>query len=259
MTAPRIFTAEYYERMRSLESGSWWNAAMRDAAGRLLEHASLPERGLLVDIGCGSGQTMSWWAALHPEWMCAGLDVAPEGVQAAAAAGLAVMEGSALALPFGDHSADCAITLDVIQHLPLKGGDEIALREMYRVLKRGGYLLIRTNAQAFPHAPEDPEFEFRKYEPRDLRQKLATVGFDVVRLGRINALLGLAEIPRELRAMRDQARDGYHGILAQTASRGGLGSALKRKWVGLEARAVAAGWQLPLGRTILALCRVPLT
>lgn len=258
MTAPRIFTAEYYERMRSLESGSWWNAAMRDAAGRLLEHATLPQKGQLIDIGCGSGQTMSWWAAMYPEWECVGLDVAPEGVQAAVAAGLDAMEGSALALPFRDHSSDFVITLDVIQHLPLNGGDEIALREMYRVLKPGGYLLIRTNAQAFPRAPDDPEFDFRKYEPRDLRGKLVTIGFEIVRLGRINALLGLAEIPRELRAQREQARDGYHGILAQGTRRPVFGDALKKRWLGVEARAVAAGWQLPLGRTILALCRSPL-
>ena len=35
MTAPRIFTPEYYERMRRLEAISWWNAGMRDVAAAL--------------------------------------------------------------------------------------------------------------------------------------------------------------------------------------------------------------------------------
>ena len=37
MTAPRIFTPEYYARMRELEAGSWWNAAMRDVAGNVAD------------------------------------------------------------------------------------------------------------------------------------------------------------------------------------------------------------------------------
>src|SRR4030095_5096768 len=30
VTTPRIFTPEYYARMRELETSGWWNAAMRD-------------------------------------------------------------------------------------------------------------------------------------------------------------------------------------------------------------------------------------
>lgn len=254
---PRIFTREYYERMRALEAGSWWNAAMRNAAERMFAHAELPNDGVLIDIGCGSGQTLAWWLERHIGWRGVGLDVAPEGVQAASAVGLNVMEASALALPMPDTCADLLITLDVLQHLPLNGGDVVAMREMHRVLRPGGYLLIRTNAQSLPHAPDDPEFQFRKYEPAQLRAKLVSVGFDVVRLGRINSLLGLAEIPRELRAQREQGRDGYHGILAGGPAAPRAGNRLKRMWLGIEARAGVAGWELPLGRTILALCRVP--
>lgn len=151
MSAPRIFTADYYERMRRLEDGGWWNAAMRDAAAMLLEHADLPESGTLLDIGCGSGQTMAWFEAENPGWETTGVDVAPEGLTAARALGLkSVYSASALQLPFRDESVDLVITQDVIQHLPLDGGDDTALREIRRVLRPGGLLLLRTNGQAFP-------------------------------------------------------------------------------------------------------------
>jgi hypothetical protein len=75
-----------------------------------------------------------------------------------------------------------------------------------------------------------------------------------VRLSRINAVLGLAEIPRELRARWASRTAGYHGLLAEPRSRGAA-DRLKRWWLGVEGRAVARGVRLPVGRTILSLCR----
>lgn len=254
MTAPHIFTPEYYERMRALESDGWWNAAMRDVAAMLLDDARLSADGLMLDVGCGSGQTAVWFRTMYPRWRVAGLDIAVEGLQAARALNVGVSRASALQLPHPDRCADVIITLDVVQHLPLSGGDVTALREMRRVLKPGGVLLLRTNAQAFPRTPDDPQFKFHRYEPPELREKLERSGFTVLRLSRINALLGLAEIPRELRASRMQS-SAYHGILAKPASRRGWDVALKRRWLRLEGHLVRAGLQLPLGRTILAFCR----
>jgi len=73
------------------------------------------------------------------------------------------------------------------------------------------------------------------------------------RLARVRHILGLAEIPRELRAKRSQNSD-YHGILATNRSNGSWTSAAKRAWVRLEGEAVRAGVRLPAGRTIVALC-----
>jgi SAM-dependent methyltransferase len=164
-----------------------------------------------------------------------------------------VAAGSALALPVPDASVDLIVTLDVLQHLPLDGGDGVALREMRRALRPGGLLFARTNAQSVPRVVDDPEYNFRKYDAADLRAKLGHAGFAVRRLGRLNALLGLAEIPRELRARRLEGA-GYHGLLTAPAAPGGLGPALRRQWLSLEGRFVEAGGSLPLGRTLLALC-----
>jgi len=252
--APKIFTPEYYARMRQLEADSWWNSAMRDIAAGLLRDAWIPGRGLLLDAGCGSGQTMTWFAQEWRAWRSIGFDVAPEGLLAARRDGHTVVRASATDLPYPESCADLIITLDVLQHLPLHGGDDTALREMYRVLKPDGLLLIRTNAQSFPASADDAKFDFRKYTPSLLRARLTAAGFDILRLGRVNAVLGLAEIPREMRAGRQQESD-YHGILATPRSATGFAGRIKRAWLGLEGRAMRLGWQLPLGRTIFALCR----
>ncbi|HYM22619.1 MAG TPA: class I SAM-dependent methyltransferase [Vicinamibacterales bacterium] len=252
-TTPLIFTPEYYKRMRDLEAGFWWNAGMRDIAAMLLQLAPLPRRGVLLDVGCGSGQTMTWFGGTHSGWSTVGIDVAPEGLAAARGIGLNVLRASALDIPIQSQSVDLVITLDVLQHVPLGGGDVKAISEISRVLKPGGYLFARTNAQAFPYTPDDPVFNFHKYRPDELSAKLTTGGLRVLRLSRVNAILGLAEIPRELRARKQE--HSYHGILAQPRATGGLVHSLKRAWLGLEGRAARRGFRWPLGRTIVTLCR----
>jgi SAM-dependent methyltransferase len=254
MTAPRIFTPEYYARMRELEAGSWWNAAMRDVAAMLLDDVRLPDTGTILDVGCGSGQTLAWFGQRFGAWRTLGCDISPEAASAAARSGFEITQASALALPYPPATADVIVSLDVLQHVPLGGGDLVALREMRRVLKPGGWLFVRTNAQAFPATADDPEFQFHRYEPRELSEKLAAAGFTVRRLSRVNAVLGLAEIPRELRARRVQSHD-YHGILATSNGHRTWASAAQRAWVRLEGQAVRRGVRLPAGRTIVALCR----
>jgi len=254
VTAPKIFESGYYTHMAELERSSWWNAGMRDLAARLLGGVKLPAKGMLLDVGCGSGQTMGWLRGLLPGWSAVGVDVALDGLHAAReGGGEHVLAASALDLPFPDASFELVITLDVLQHLPLGGGDEVALREIRRVLRPGGVLFVRTNAQALPRIADDTEYNFHKYGSAELRTKLASAGFRVQRLGRVNALLGLAEIPRELRAL-GVSHGGYAGLIS-TVPRLGAAWKAKRAWLGLEGRLLAAGLSIPLGRTHVALAR----
>ena len=251
MSAPLIFSPDYYERMRRLEASSWWNAGFRDIARLLLRTVRLPRSGTVLDVGCGSGQTMLWFGSIYPRWRAVGLDVAWDGVRAAREDGSAVCLASALALPLAPRSVDLVITFDVLQHLPLQGGDRQALAEIRRVLKPGGFLLLRTNAQAYPRTPDDPRHDFHKYTPREISDRLVAAGFAVRRLSRANAVLGLAEIPRELRARR--AGEGYHGLLAEVPDDRSWTRRLKRGYLRLEGTLLTRGVRLPFGRTIVAL------
>jgi len=257
MTLPPIFTPEYYAHWRDFEAGHWWTAGMRDVASQLFELAQLPPRGTLLDVGCGSGQGMRWFAAGHPAWRCVGIDLGHEGLVAAQRAGYPLLiRGTATELPLPEGSADAITTLDVLQHLPLDGGDRRALVEMRRVLRPGGYLLLRTNVQAFPRVPDDPAAVWHKYDPEELREKLTDAGFRIVRLSRINALLGLAEIPRELVGRRAGANHtSYEVVHRPVPAQRAWASTIKRTWLRWEGLAVRAGVRLPTGRSLVALCR----
>jgi SAM-dependent methyltransferase len=251
MKGMKIFTPEYYDRLRELEDASWWNAAMRDVMGLLLSSIGLPETGLLLDVGCGSGQSMRWFRDRWTGWRTVGLDVAVEGLRFAHSSGEAgVFCASALNIPLEDGSVDAVITLDVLQHLPLDGGDMRGLGEIRRVLRPGGLAFIRTNAQTWPRAEDDPEHNFQKYSVEEVRRKLVESHFKIHRLGRLNALLGLAEIPRDLRARRYSGK-GYVGLLAEVPRRN-VAWHLKRQWLRAEGSLVAAGLDLPLGRSLVA-------
>lgn len=227
---------------------------MRDIAAMLLDRSRIPDSGLFLDAGCGSGQTMSWFLGQHPRWTTIGLDVATDGLQAARGDLLPVCCASTLHLPLADKTVDLVVSLDVLQHLPLDGGDAMALAEFSRVMHPGGTLLVRTNAQSFPRTRDDRKFSFRKYERELLRRRIVDAGFEVLVLGRCNALLGLAEIPRELAASRHEGK-GYHGILSEPGRAVGIAHKLKRGWLKVEGRALTSGLSLPLGRTLFALCK----
>jgi len=243
--------------MRELEGGAWWNAGMRDIAEALLSIAALPRHGFLVDAGCGSGQTMSWFLSANQGWSAWGGDVATEGVRAANESRLAVSAADVMHLPLRDELADLVISFDVLQHLPLDGGDIAALNEFYRVLKPGGLFLLRTNSQSWPRTEDDEAHHFRKYEPHVLASRLRQTGFEISRLSRANALLGLAEVKRELKATKESGF-GYHGILANPKEKSRIGRTLKRALLGIEGAAIARGARLPFGRSIVAVCRKPL-
>jgi ubiquinone/menaquinone biosynthesis C-methylase UbiE len=59
--------------------------------------------------------------------------------------GLPVIQGSAFALPFRDHSFDCIISSEVIEHLDY---EEPLFGELWRVLRPGGTLIIGTSDYA---------------------------------------------------------------------------------------------------------------
>jgi SAM-dependent methyltransferase len=257
MSLPPIFTPEYYAYWRQFEQAHWWTAGMRDVATMLMGMADLPRDGVLLDVGCGSGQGLQWFRGIRPGWRLVGIDPGMDGLTSAVATGFpAVLAASATALPFASGSVDAVITLDVLQHLPLDGGDRAALGEMRRVLRPRGHLFIRTNAQAFPRVPDDRAAVWHKYEPDELADKLADAGFSIVRLSRINALLSLAEIPKEVRRARQRRRhSSYDVVNAPPRQQRRWAAALKRAWLVNEGRMVRAGLRLPMGRSIVALCQ----
>lgn len=90
------------------------------------------------------------------------------------------------ALPYPDHSVDVIVCIDVLEHVP---ADRQAMRELWRVLKPGGWAILQ--APIHPERPEtdeDPTITSPEERARRFGQ------FDHVRL------YGYADYPARLRA-----------------------------------------------------------
>ena len=140
----------------------------------------------ILDLGCGEGITLEKILGRFPDRNVLGIDYEGEKVRICKTHHLPARQGSAYVLDLEDHSWDCCLLLEVIEHLeePQK-----ALREIYRVLRKGGLLLL-----IFPHdwlfkaarlgflkfkEAFSPSGHLKQWTPGKMRQALKEVGFEV--------------------------------------------------------------------------------
>jgi len=194
---PQIGSHEYFQRLYDVEEKHWWSRGMREIAGSLVESSSEASIGLSVlDAGCGTGINLGWLRRYRPGRLV-GIDISVPALEFCLRRGeRSLLQSSVLALPFRDKAFDLVVCNDVLQHLPAGGGETTALKELYRVLKDGGCLLIRTNSKA-GSGDDQTDADYRKYEIRGLFQLLSGTGFEIVRATHANALMSLITVARD--------------------------------------------------------------
>ena len=96
-------------------------------------------RGRLLDVGCGSGETLRTMRDLG--WEVEGLDPDPLAVRSGQALGLTVQRGTLTECSYSPNRFDAITMVHVIEHLhdPLSH-----LQQAYRLLKKGGLLVVIT-------------------------------------------------------------------------------------------------------------------
>ena len=116
------------------------------------------------------------------------------GVEPSAAArdeaekrGVAMIQGTAEALPIDDESVDIAVACDVIEHLP---DDEAAVRELVRVLRPGGLALVTVPAYPWLMGAHDRAVGHeRRYTRPTLVDRVERAGLIPTRATYFNSLL----------------------------------------------------------------------
>jgi SAM-dependent methyltransferase len=124
--------------------------------------------GVVLDIGCGD----RWLEPLVAgRGQYVGLDSLATG--AALYGARPSLFGDAASLPFPDRSIDCVVLLEVLEHLE---HPREALREIARVLKPGGRLLL---SMPFLYPIHDAPHDFQRYTTHGLAREMTAVGFEV--------------------------------------------------------------------------------
>jgi len=97
----------------------------------------------ILDIGCGEGILMEKIIQIFPDAEVFGIDPSHENVSICKQYGLKAYDGSSYELSVNKESFDCVLFIEVIEHLEYP---ELAIKEIYKVLKKGGKLIL-----LFPH------------------------------------------------------------------------------------------------------------
>ena len=112
----------------------------------------LPLGGLVLDVGCGTGQLAAAIAAEGYDVF--GVDLSASMVARARARGLeGTYAGVTTALPFAQESFDLALTVATLHHLETPERVAATVNEMGRVVKRGGFVVLWDHNPANPYWP----------------------------------------------------------------------------------------------------------
>ncbi|TAJ09687.1 MAG: methyltransferase domain-containing protein [Nitrospirae bacterium] len=133
--------AEKYARLAPDYDTKWSfyvEATTRETIARL----GLRPADRVLDVGCGTGALLSRLSRSHPSAQLSGVDPAPEMLAVARRrlpAAVDLREGLAERLPFEEGQFDVVVSCNMFHYIrqPLT-----ALREMNRVLRPGGRLVI---------------------------------------------------------------------------------------------------------------------
>ncbi len=144
-------------------------------------------------------------------------------------------------------------SFEVIYHLGV-GSDDDALRELRRVLKPAGLLLLRVPAHDWLRGEHDRLVHTRhRYSRTEVVDKLNTAGFAVERVSWANSLLFAPAVAKRL-LERHNGRAEASGEPDLWQPPGPL-NALLESTIAVEGLAIPRGLPLPFGLSVLALAR----
>ena len=162
--------------MRSVEDDLWWYRGLRRHVVDTIEppHSTFK----LLDAGCGTGGMLSYVRARFPQAALTAMDFSERALKLTGQrnVGAQLVQGSINELPFSDAEFDVVLSLDVIV---LHGIDEQkAVRELHRVLRPGGQLIMNLAAFDFLRGSHDAATNMaRRYTRPRLARLLDHAGF----------------------------------------------------------------------------------
>ena len=137
------------------------------------------EGAVILEIGCSSGFLIREIADAFPNAIVVGSDVVKEPLYKLADENpqIAFIRFDLTQCPLPSDTFDCVILLNVLEHIE---NDINALAQIYRILKKGGALIIEVPSGPFLYDSYDKFLKhYRRYSMSTLIQKLKNLNFHV--------------------------------------------------------------------------------
>jgi SAM-dependent methyltransferase len=174
---------------REVEDWHWWYRVRRQILdGKLATLGLDKEAARLLDVGCGTGGAS---LVLSRYGRAVAVDRSPGSFAIARDRPYThrVVASAGATLPFADATFDVVCALDILEHLD---DDVAAARELHRVCKPGGTVIVFVPAYAFLWGYNDEySHHKRRYTVGQLRACVEQAGFSIGESGYFNAVLFL--------------------------------------------------------------------
>lgn len=209
----------------------------------------------ILDCGCGTGSNLEM---LRPFGRAVGFDLTSVGPQFAHAHGHHVAQASIGAIPFKSATFDLVTSFDVFQCLP-DDVEQAAIRDMARVVKPGGHIVLNVAALEMLHGRHSVlSEEVRRYTPARLRAIVESAGFHIERLSFAHASLLPILLPTRVWQRMTAPPGGVEaGEFEISVPAAPINAALSAA-VTLEAMALRAV-NMPVGSSLMLLGKKPET
>lgn len=242
-----------YTKLDRLDRVHWFYRGKRTIVRSWVErYLKLTPADLVIDAGCGTG---TFLAELAGTCKVLGLDDHAESITIAGPrlekAGGGVLQTTLDRVDLSDGCAAVVTLMDVLEHVDDDAG---VLREMARLVRPGGLVVVTVPALMWLWSDWDVALHHRRrYHAAGLRQAIAASGLDTLHLAYFNSAalpaIGLVRARRKLRPPvpgRERAEDRVPGRLVN--------------WLLYQAMVVPAKWRWfhpPAGVSLLAVLRKP--
>lgn len=178
---------EEYKLLYDLEEAHWLYMGLRDLLiSGIKQYFKNSEKISILDAGCGTGYNLK---CLEKYGVSTGVDINNNALVYCRKRGInRISRASVLELPFRDESFDLVVSTDVLYHRAVQD-DLTAIKEIYRVLKKGGTLMVNLPAHNYLKRPHDDRVHTRqRYSRNELSQKLRMNKFKIIKISYRNVL-----------------------------------------------------------------------
>lgn len=164
-----------FEKMYLLEDCHFWFVGKRMFIETFLNKITNPLKNIL-DIGCGTGSTTKF---LEKFGTVVGIEKNIHAISLAKKRGVKIIKGEINNLPYKNSIFDLVTVFDVLYHKEVKNVDN-GIKEIYRVLKPGGNLLITDSAFNFLKGRHGRSLhEVRRFTIKKLKRILTKNSFQI--------------------------------------------------------------------------------
>lgn len=262
--AYRSYDPARFARLFAVEDRHFWFRARNHIIASLVSQitASLSPGYRVLELGCGTGNTLRVLEQACTHGMVVGMDLFADGLQyARRRVSCPLVQGDVHRPPFGIQF-DLIGLFDVLEHLP----DDIqVLHDLHAMLMSAGVLILTVPAHpSLWSYRDDVAHHFRRYKLTELKSKLVCTGYRVEYLTQYMAsILPLVWVGRRLASLFDRYSVGdisrARGLDARELRITTVVNDLLALLLAQEARVITRRRQLPIGISLLALARKDLS